>query len=216
MKWLERFIIVLLEFLKKGHESNSDDLPVEGDGKENITLMLVVGHTRTSPGAKFNGSEYKSEYDYNKALTYRIEKFAPKYNIDIKVQYRDGIGIVGAYEQVRAEDPQACIELHFNAFDGKASGTETLCTSAQDDKAFAHFVQENVCMALGRMGSSRGVKVLSKGSRGHLNVYSAGKVPNCLIEPFFGDNAKEASLAVEKMDDYAQAILRATREWFDS
>jgi N-acetylmuramoyl-L-alanine amidase len=47
-------------------------------------------------------------------------------------------------------------------------------------------------------------------------VYSAGKVPNCLVEPFFGDNAKEASLAVEQMDDYAKAILRATREWFDS
>jgi N-acetylmuramoyl-L-alanine amidase len=134
----------------------------------------------------------------------------------MKIILRDGIGISGAYRVARELKCDAVIELHFNAFNGKASGTETLCTVNDKDKKFAKLVQVAMCKVFDRKpgnAGDRGVKVISRSDRGGGNVYGIEQAANCLVEPFFGDNYNEAKMALECFDSYAKCLLDATKQW---
>jgi len=186
------------------------------DDKLTATLVVIVGHEKKAPGADFilGGSEYQ----YNSDIALKIKQFgAEKYpNLKIEIIYRDGIGIGGAYRKAAALKPDACIELHFNAFNGRAHGTETLCSVSSEDKKYAGIIHAKICQVFDRSGSSRGVRVLSRGARGGQSVYSLPGSANCLVEPFFGDNAEEAKMANERRTPYAMALLEGTVDWLKS
>jgi N-acetylmuramoyl-L-alanine amidase len=177
-------------------------------------LGVVVGHTKKSGGARFNHPSYPNEYEYNTAVAKIMKEYAnSKDEIGVQIFTRDVGGISGAYQAARMAGCDAIIELHFNAFNSKVAGSETLCTTARNDKDFAKYIQEIICEVFCRQGLSRGVKPIARNSRGGKNVYAAGDVPNCLPEPFFGDNANEARLGVDKMHDYAKGLVDATLEF---
>lgn len=177
------------------------------------TLVVVVGHEKKAPGADFvlGGSEYQ----YNSDIAQRMIDFAARKYPNLKVVkiFRDGIGISGAYRKAAGYNPDCCLELHFNAFNGVASGSETLCSMNSEDKKFAAIVHGKICEVFERLGRSRGVRVLARGDRGGQTCYSLPGTANCLPEPFFGDNAKEAKLADEKRGEYAIALVEAAVEW---
>lgn len=186
------------------------------DEKGKVNFALIVGHEKKAPGAEFNNPKFKSEYDYNTAIAEKIKSYvnAGAYSgINLKVIFRDGIGINGAYQMAKTFGADACIELHFNAFNEKASGSETLSTIDTVDQKLSKLVHTEICKAFDRKGESRGVKVLSRGDRGGGNIYSMPGSANCLVEPFFGDNATEAKLAVERFDTYAKALLDGVYKW---
>mgnify|MGYP001017083114 CR=1 FL=1 len=178
------------------------------------TLVLVVGHEKRAPGASF--ALGGSEYDYNTKVAALCEDYAKKSypGMVVKTVFRDGVGISGAYATAKGLNPDACIELHFNAFNGKVAGTETLSTVEDKDKAFAKVIQKAMCKVFGREGDSRGVKVIPKSARGGGNIYSLPGFANCLVEPFFGDNREEAEAALSKQQDYARALIDASAEHF--
>jgi hypothetical protein len=134
-------------------------------------------------------------------------------DIDVVVIYRDGVGISGAYKKAIDADCDCVIELHFNAFNAKATGTLTLCTTEPKDIEFATLIQEAMCAVFGRSSFSRGLSKLARGARGGQNVHSFPVGPNCLVEPFFGDVLSEEKLAIEKQRDYAAALVHAVRRW---
>jgi N-acetylmuramoyl-L-alanine amidase len=184
------------------------------DERQKIRLCLIVGHEQSAPGADFNGIAFKNEYAYNSALAKRVEEKATETkHIEVHVIFRDGIGIKGAYEKAKELHPDVCIELHFNAFNGAAYGTETLCSVDEQDKKLATIVQANVCAAFRRHDLSRGVKILSRADRGGTSVYSLPGSANCLIEPFFGDNKDEAEQAIVYMSEYANSLLESCEQW---
>lgn len=193
--------------------TNEPELPDDGEHTP-MTIAVIVGHEARAPGATFVGPKYKHEYDYNTKLATRMKELGDMVGIKTHIIFRDGVGIAGAYNRMKALKPDCCIELHFNAFNGVASGTETLCTTDLNDKAFAGVVQKNMCQAFKRNGLSRGVKVLSRSARGGGNIYAAGSIANCLVEPFFGDNKQEAELAELHFEDYARSLVAACQEWF--
>ena len=180
-----------------------------------VKLALIVGHTAHDQGADLFGAGY-GEYQYNKKVAEAAKQYAEKTygkKVQVEIIFRDGIGILGAYAKAKELLCDVCIELHFNAADSKAQGTETLCTPDVNDIDFAHIVHMAVCRVLGRQGTSRGVKVLSKSARGATNVYSFAGGANCLVEPFFGDNKDDATNGLIKYEEYAKGLVEATVLW---
>jgi N-acetylmuramoyl-L-alanine amidase len=180
------------------------------------TLVVVVGHERKAPGAAF--ALGGNEYHYNSEVASKMKSYADqKYpNMKVEVVFRDGVGISGAYKKAKALNPDACIELHYNAFNKQAFGTETLTSVEDKDQKFAKIIQAKCCEVFERHGQSRGLKVLSRGGRGGQSLYGMPGSANCLVEPFFGDNPDEAKLAQDKQEAYAHGLVDAFNEWAKS
>ena len=156
----------------------------------------------------------ESEYEYGKKVLNAIVGHAEKFHgLIVSGIFRDEGGIRGAYEQAKVIGCDAVIELHFNASAGAAHGSLTLCTPDKNDLDFAHEIHNNICKAFNRVGSSKGVIVIGKTVRGSANIYAFPLGVNCLVEPFFGDNASDAKLGREKLDAYALALLQGTFNW---
>lgn len=178
-------------------------------------LGLIVGHERNAPGATMATTK-QAEYFWNDHLAKMIESYAAAQGkLKTKVFYRDGVGREGACKAAMKAGSDVVIELHFNAFNGKAFGSETLCTTNKIDVEFATKIQKAICSAMDRNGMSRGVKQLSRGDRAATNVYLLPDIPNCIPEPFFGDNADEARLADRNKEKLARSIHDAVVEWFN-
>ena len=156
-----------------------------------------------------------SEYQYNSDIADKMLKLIKESypQLDAVKVLRDGHPVQDAYAACSRLGCDAVIELHFNAFDGKASGTETLCTGSVNDIEFAHIIQDQMCKAFNRQGSSRGVKVISRAARGGVNVHSFPLGVNCLVEPFFGDNVEEANLALAMPETYVAALVNGVVLW---
>lgn len=183
-------------------------------------LAIVVGHTLNSPGATMKHPEYLNEYFYNTAVSEKILEFSKEYNIECRVFFRDGVGIRGAYRDVKQWAPHTSIELHFNAFNSKVRGTETLFYDDRDfegvdERYLAQIVQERVCEVFARVGrQNRGIKKVGPKSRGGTNLSQLFDTPSILIEPFFGDNVEDAALAVRQIDAYAKCLVDCFHEWY--
>ena len=173
-------------------------------------LAFVVGHERGAPGAYGVKPLGRYEYDWSRDLGIMVNELAAKRGIEARMFFRDGIGIKGAYRSVKQWKPDVTLESHFNAFNSKAQGTETLIGSSQS-KRWGEIVHKNVCEAFSRNGNSRGVKLITPGGRGYLNLTQIHT--SCLIEPFFGDNTEEAKLAVDRIDELALAIVLSVKEY---
>lgn len=184
-------------------------------------LAIVVGHTRQNPGAKGVAPIDVCEYEYNCALAELIRDLGKTRDQVVEIFLRDGVGISGAYQAVAEAEPDAVIELHFNAFNGSVSGTETLYSDKNDDKhvmelEFAQAIHDFICVALGRgVSGDRGLKdrPLSRGERGYSNVNQLFNLPSILVEPFFGDNKVDAELAVRSREKIAEAIIDGFEYW---
>ena len=156
----------------------------------------------------------RTEYDYNTEVARLMEAAARKLgSIQTVICLRDGVGISGAYRKAIEAGADAVIELHFNAFNGAASGTETLCTSDLTDVEFAHIIHGAICKVFSRGGSSRGVKAISRSGRGGQNLHAFPAGVNCLVEPGFGDHRDDAAMLIERREAYAEALIAAVNLW---
>lgn len=181
----------------------------EPDERTQPRLIVIVGHTAKSPGAVMANGVH--EYGYNSDVAAKMEAFAPSYGVGVDIVFRDQIGIAGAYRKAMRLQPDAIIELHFNAFNRQVTGTETLCTTDPHDKIFSAYMHKAACRAFRRLDNSRGVKPLPRSARGGGNIYSAPGVPNCLLEPFFGD--AESDKAMKFWRAYAEGLVAAFQHY---
>lgn len=204
----------IFDFFKKAPALPGSDreTPAPGEGRF-VKLGIIVGHTKAAPGAKLAGtSQY--EYHYNTEVAQIMAAEAKRRgNVIPVIITRDRGGISGAYREANKQQCDVVIELHFNAFNGKADGTVTLCTPDLTDVEFAHIVQNAMCRVFGRSGLSRGVKAIARSARGGGNVHAFPQGRNCLVEPFFGDNPREVALAQKLKVDYAHALVHAVIIW---
>lgn len=209
----------LVEFLKKLIMALFP-LPKEDDDRETpkpdqvkrATIGFIVGHSKNSGGAAL--ATGGNEYSYNSEVA-RLAGVCANANHPLLYYHtilRDSGGISGAYAKARELGCDLIIELHFNAFNGRVTGTETLCSNDKSDQDFATRIQTAMCKVFERDGNSRGVKIIARAERGGINVYSAPGTPNCLVEPFFGDVKSEADMGLDKQYDYAQALVKACEE----
>ena len=183
-----------------------------------MKLAIVVGHSKDKKGAYAVGPINQHEYDFNIEVAQNAYQAAMLSGIQTKIFLRDSIGIVGAYKEVNkwADENTVCIELHFNSFNGKAQGTETLFDKDPVESIeVAREVHEAVCALFDRRGKlDRGLKLIDDG-RGAKSLAEC-KVPGCLIEPFFGDNKNDAILANSLRLEYAKTIVFGVLSYFEN
>lgn len=217
---MKELILKVIEILKTvlGLIDKTQALEVDGitavSAPTKFKLAVIVGHEKKAQGAAMHRSQgFISEYMYNNAIADLMIDYGKTVGVEVVKVLRDGIGISGANKKAASLKPDACIELHFNAANGTAHGTEVLCTLDAQDKTFAALVQANVCKVFERTGMSRGVKPIARSARGGGNVHGLPGIANCLVEPFFGDNQKEAEMAMKKKSEYAKALVDAFVSW---
>ena len=179
---------------------------------------VVVGHTKVQPGA-FSSTFGQSEYVWNSDLASRILSMAG--GLDIKVFFRDGHGIAGAYAQTDAWGASAVTELHFNSSHNVTStgtGVLYLAGSARG-RLLATCLHGQLSQVLGLSDWPRGTggvvtpfQASGAQERGKTSL-SAGRAPAALIEPFFGSNPDDCSVAASRKDDMARAIVTAFRDY---
>jgi len=173
-------------------------------------LAIVVGHTQIRPGAIAVAPIDAYEYPWNTDLAKQMKGHADDAGMAIEIFYRDNVGITGAYQQAADFGASAVMELHFNSFESPAAtGTETLWATAASE-TFAQAAQQAMDQALGLR--SRGVKHRNSG-RGFKSLTQLPATPSILIEPFFGSNPRDCSVAHEKKSALAQALVGAARRF---
>jgi len=189
--------------------------PVPSSNKS-ITLGIIVGHTKDESGADFYSGT--NEYAYNTETARLIALHSPK-NIKVETIFRDGIGIAGAYSEAFNRNCDCVIELHCNAFNGKARGTLVYTSADKEDVEFSGIVQKCMVDVFGFENRrndedyGRGVQVINKSDRGGRNVYSFNGMANCLVEPAFCDNKEDCQLLLDRHVEYAKSLLTATTIW---
>lgn len=177
-------------------------------------IAIVVGHTRTEPGLKAVAPIAQYEYFFNSDLAEKISMELDTLqfpDFEHEIFFRDKVGLTGTYKAVNEYGADACIELHFNGFDTKAHGTETLYGLKNSrSELLAAYIQSSMCQVLGRVPfNSRGsILIQNEKERGYWNVHLAN-CPSILIEPFFGDNFDDATLGLLYKEKLAVSIAGA-------
>lgn len=158
------------------------------DGKI-YRIVLIRGHKSSSPGAA--GVFGLPEFFYWE----QVEKLIYVPNKKVSFVNREGTSIRGAVMRAAEFKPDLIMELHYNAFNGKANGvTARYATpSAKIAEAWCAFTAKE----LGRR--NRKGRNINSVRRGVSNVEVAQSVaPQAfLIEPFFGDNSKDYVTVIE-------------------
>jgi N-acetylmuramoyl-L-alanine amidase len=202
-----REILMSEEFAKSVGEKE-EDTPVLK--KPLGRVALVVGHTYISKGAF--SPILGSEYDYNaKVLGPAIVRTLDDLGIKGGIFYRDQGGYKGAYDALNSWGADIVIELHFNAFNGKASGAEILLATDKDrpglhEKELAINMVAMISDVLNIPNRGLKYRPSSKRERGWHLVNQTHTIPSILIEPFFGDNEDDAKSARVNIVSLAAAI----------
>ena len=196
---------------------------------------VLIGHTEKRPGA-YSKHMHTSEYLYNSKLAKQIEivcRNMPELRLNPIVQTRNplpvetpsgpetpaGDNLEGAFQQILKKKPARILELHFNSFNGYASGSEVLFSDNYDkagikELALAQLLVKNISNTLGI--PSRGVKEIAKeGERGFQNLRQTTSVPSVLLEPGFGDHPVDAKAMLEKGPQLASVIVLTVAAWLE-
>lgn len=185
--------------------------------EKQLTVAWVIGHTELAPGAVGAGPLAGiHEYHYWDSLRPKIEEFGNKLGHKSLWFYRDVGGIRGAYGRAEDADPDVIIGLHFNAYNGRATGSEGLHYDDQDavglkERELVALMSANFSKAL-RI-PDRGPKERKPGQRAHGNVDQVRHIPSIVTEPFFGDNPGDAHNAVKYEERMISAFWTSIEQW---
>lgn len=152
-------------------------------------ILITVGHSILRDGSCTSAGGYVQEYAYCKMLAPVLQKYlklAGAKRVDVVVcperqftrwqqerDYKLPIANSGKYDLV--------IELHLNAFNGNAKGTEVLYTSSKGKE-----VAQRVNDQLDDVYTDRGIKYNDR-----LYILNSTKPVAILVEAFFCDNKED-------------------------
>lgn len=189
-------------------------------------LAIVVGHNEAHPGvlASFPINEY--EFFFNRKVARSIYQFARTIGLNCEIFERKVMTtftseVEEVYKRVNTwceESNAVCIELHFNAFDGKQVGTLTLFDEDPGDSLdFAREIHIGTVGLYKRKNKEDRKCMLAgdKYGRGVQNL-KAMKVTGCIAEPFFGDNSVDAGLCYPLTFDYARMIAETSLRFLNN
>ncbi|MCP4503027.1 MAG: N-acetylmuramoyl-L-alanine amidase, partial [Deltaproteobacteria bacterium] len=113
-------------------------------------------------------------------------------------------------KQINEHHPDLVVSLHCNAFNKKATGTETLYYHASTEgKRMASLLQRKIVDVLGL--ADRGIKPKHSEDRGGYLLRETN-APCVLAEPFFIDNNKDLKIAQANHSDLVRAYADAINE----
>jgi N-acetylmuramoyl-L-alanine amidase len=165
--------------------SNSSEIPSSSKPKKKV--VLIVGHSPTDSGAI--GWNKVKEFDYNLQVAKMLNK---SHGLDYIVRGKGGIA--GAALEALSKNPDLILEMHLNAYNGKAKGCCALVLKADEaSAAYARKFTKMFCDKFDRvLRSDKGVLWVDKSARGgfSLSVLYPAKAA-ILLESFFIDNPDE-------------------------
>ena len=174
---------------------------------EKILIAIVVGHHEKDQGAE-NKSFNLTEYKYNLEIAELIIADLSK---DFETTLIFNKELSQLPKAINETNAKVCINLHCNAFNRIASGTETLYYhTSSKGKALATYVQNRVLDALDLR--DRGVKSIESGDRGGY-VLRKTTMPCIITEPAFIDNDVDCIILMDNKVQLAKAIADGIRDY---
>ncbi|WP_321328466.1 N-acetylmuramoyl-L-alanine amidase [uncultured Ilyobacter sp.] len=171
-------------------------------------IVLVPGHSSFDPGA-INKNLNLKEYDCVLEMALKLFKSDDLGNVDMILKRRNSYQTLA--EEINSLNPDYIFELHLNAANGKAQGTEVLyCSSSKKGKNIAEILQNNLVKALSY--PDRGIKSIKIGDRGS-NILWKTKAPCVIVESCFIDSLKFREDL--KMKETISALKEGIREIID-
>lgn len=166
-------------------QPNSSETPSSSKPKKKI--VLIVGHSPTDSGAI--GWNKVKEFDYNLQVAKMLNK---SHGLDYVIRGKGGIA--GAALEAIAKNPDLILEMHLNAYNGKAKGCCALVLKGDDaSAAYARKFTKMFCDKFNRvLRSDKGILWVDSSDRGgfSLSVLKPAKAA-ILLESFFIDNPDE-------------------------
>lgn len=172
-------------------------------------VAIIIGHYVNKPNKgvrAFNG-QYESKINQNiaKNLHNRLN------NLDIRstVIIKDDPEYL---ENIKAFDPDFCLELHLNAASVKAKGCEALALDEAESINLGDIITDEISNFLKiKQRRNNGVLVIKKGGRGHKNLKLIKDNIGCpciIVEPTFVNFETEESIYFMKNQGlYVQALI---------
>lgn len=165
-----------------------------------MKILLISGHGAGDVGACGCGFQ---EYALTRELVNNIAPKLRKYaTVDVYDQNRNafydcqrGTFNIGAYDYV--------LEVHFNAFNGQAHGTEIFVT----DREKAVTVEKEIMKNMGKFFTLRGNAGVKVTNFLVINTVKSKGISSALIETCFIDNQDDMNVYVANKDKVAQAIV---------
>lgn len=173
-----------------------------------MKIGVVVGHSVSDPGAvNANG---RTEFDYNSELSSVVCDELVGLGHEPVVVWRDR-----AYRdmpaKVNALSVDFSIELHCNAFNTTATGSEVLFyRGSRLGMNLARKLQASIVDCLGL--HSRGAKWRETNDRGGLMLQKT-RAPHVILEPFFIDNPSDLEIGERQQHELGVEIARACHEY---
>jgi N-acetylmuramoyl-L-alanine amidase len=165
-----------------------------------MKTAIVIGHDSKSPGAysKYLGS---SEYIYNSEVAANLSGVADIYKRPNIRGYNSQMDALA--QLLRPCKYDLIIELHFNSFNKKAKGTETVTyegnsTTLEYGRIFNELISSKY------HNENRGEKTVSRSTDRGFGFLSKMNADAIILEPFFGDNGE--SLNFKDVQQYACVI----------
>lgn len=160
------------------------------------TIFLIAGHNGPGTGANGLLDEGKETIRFRDMLEAELCKLGILPQTE---RERDGDELpkVVAWLKRTAKKEDVCIDIHFNAAQASAEGTEVFVPSAPTDfeKDLADCLCRGICSVLGTR--NRGVKKESQSDRGKLAMLSGFDCHQVLVEICFCTNTGD----VQKYND---------------
>lgn len=171
-----------------------------------MKILLISGHGAGDCGAVGNGfQEANLTREVVNTLAEKLKGFC---EVDIYNQARNAYADVNSGAlQVNFANYNYVFEVHFNAFNGTARGTEIFVTREEPQVT----VEEKIMNKLSAYFSVRGVK------RKNFNVIAKARrsgVSSALIEVCFIDNAEDMNVYTNNKDGICSAIADGIKEGF--
>lgn len=175
-----------------------------------MKICIVVGHNHEGQGAE-NKSFGLTEYTYNLELAQLIVEDLSK-DFEVTLVFDKELSkLPKAINETKAD---VCVNLHCNAFNRIASGTETLYYhSSRKGRKLASLVQDRMVEALNLR--DRGLKAIENNDRGGL-VLRKTTMPCIITEPAFIDNDVDCIVLMEEKRKLAAAIADGLRAYAKS
>ena len=168
-----------------------------------MKVALVIGHKKNRPGA-CNNDHNICEFEFNEKLTKDIKNKVSR-DYEVEIVYRDTYRDLP--NKVNKLNPDFVISFHCNAFNRKASGSETLYYhTSKKGKEIAKIFQKYIVQTLGL--HDRGIKGKGSEDRGGF-ILRYTKAPCILIEPFFIDNNIDYQIVQDNYDAFVEALKNA-------
>ncbi len=175
--------------------------------------VLVVGHKKSAQGAR-NETTGETEFQFNTKLVKYVKAVAGEVNIKI-VNRRTYKGLPAMINKLK---PDFVLSFHDNAYNTKASGSETLYHEDKDDptpwdglsKQLARIVQDKMVGVLGL--PDRGIKGRDEEGRGGYLLRNV-KAPCGILEPVFIDNDEDLDNIKAKLKEFGDCIVEAIHDF---